>query len=247
MHHQPQPPKRAFPPRLGPSMLATALLMAATGLPAEPISYQQASLSAEARRDIDNDLMTATLFVEQSDQEPAKLADLINRRINDALQLGKNFNSVKLRTSGRNTYPLYNQKNQAEGWRSRAELELESRDFAAASELIGQLQATLQLSGVGFSVAADTRDKVQDELIAEAIAGFRRRADIIAQGFGLHSWKTVQVNIGANDRHPPMPMYKTARAAASFGAGQEEVAAPDLSAGSSQISVTVTGTVEMLP
>lgn len=245
MHHQPPRRNRAFPPRLGPGMLAAALLMAATGLPAEPINYQQASLGAEARRDIDNDLMTATLFVEQSDKDPAKLADLINRRINAALHLGKNFNSVKLRTAGRSTYPLYNQKNQAEGWRSRAELELESRDFAAASQLIGQLQATLQLSGVGFSVAADTRDKAQDELITEAIAGFRRRADIIAQGFGLKSWKTVQVSIGANDVNPPMPMYKTAMA--SFGARQEDVTTPDLSAGSSQISVSVTGTVEMLP
>jgi predicted secreted protein len=227
-------------------LLAAFLCISTSGALAEPINYQQVSLSAEARREIDNDLMTATLFIEQDDKDPARLADQINRKINEALALGKEFKTVKLRSSGRNTYPLYTAKNRADGWRSRADLSLESRDFAAASKLIGQLQSQLQLSGVGFSVSSEARDKAQNELITEAISAFRVRADIIAQGFGMKSWRVIQTQIGANDMNP-MPMYKGAMVASRMDAMQVEVATPDMSGGSSSVSVTVSGTVEMLP
>lgn len=227
-------------------LLAVVLWLPASGALAESINYQQVSLSAEARRDIDNDLMTATLFIEQSDQDPARLADQINRKINEALAIGKDFKTVKLRSSGRNTYPLYTQKNRADGWRSRADLSLESRDFTAASKLIGQLQSHLQLSGVSFAVSPEARDKAQNELVAEAITAFRSRADIITKSFGMKSWKVVQTHIGASDMRP-MPMYKSSMAVSRMDAMQAEVAAPDMSAGASSVSVTVSGTMEMLP
>jgi predicted secreted protein len=227
-------------------LVAAFLCISTSGALAEPINYRHVSLSAEARREINNDLMTATLFIEQNNQDPARLADQINRKINEALAIGKEFKTVKLRSSGRNTYPLYTAKNRADGWRSRADLSLESRDFAAASKLIGQLQSQLQLSGVSFSVSSEARDKTQNELITEAISAFRARVDIIAQGFGMKSWKIVQTQIGANDMRP-MPMYKTAMAASRMDAMQAEVATPDMSSGSSSVSVTVSGTIEMLP
>lgn len=235
-----------FPTATLIGLLAAVLWIPTSGALAESINYQQVSLNAEARRDIDNDLITATLFIEQSDQDPVRLADQINRKINEALALGKGFKTVKLRSAGRNTYPLYPQKNRAGGWRSRADLSLESRDFAAASKLIGQLQSQLQLSGVSFSVSSEARDKAQNELITEAITAFRARADIVTKNFGMKSWKIVQTQIGANDMRP-MPMYKTAMAVSRMDTMQAEVATPDMSSGSSSVSVTVSGTVKMLP
>ena len=96
-------------------LLAAFLCISTSGALAEPINYRHVSLSAEARREINNDLMTATLFIEQNDQDPARLADQINRKINEALAIGKEFKTVKLRSSGRNTYPLYTAKNRADG------------------------------------------------------------------------------------------------------------------------------------
>ena len=95
-------------------LLAAFLCISTSSALAEPINYQQVSLNAEARREINNDLMTATLFIEQDDKDPARLADQINRKINEALALGKEFKTVKLRSSGRNTDPLYTAKNRAD-------------------------------------------------------------------------------------------------------------------------------------
>lgn len=229
-------------------LLAIALLIAAwmpvDNARAEALNYRQVALSAEASREIDNDLLTATLFVEQSDQDPARLADQVNRKLNAALALGKNYKTVTLRSGNRATYPLY-VKNRPDGWRTRAELVLESRDFVAAGKLIGELQSQLQLTGVHFAVSAEARAKAQDELIGEAIAAFRARADLSAKGFGATSWKLVQTSIGTDDLQPP-PMYKGMLAAARMDSAGE-VATPEMAAGASRLRVVVSGSIELQP
>lgn len=204
---------------------------------------QQLSLSADAQREIDNDLMTASLYIEVSDKDPVRLADRINLVINEAIKRSKSFPAVKIRNTGNSTQPLYDQKNRLDGWRARAEIELESRDFAVTGKLIGQLQNTLQLASVRFGVAPETRDTAQNALIAEAVAAFRKRADAATQAFGLKNWKVQQSSINTGDNRPPMPMYKTM--AMERGGMADAVAAPELSGGSSQISVNISGTVVM--
>lgn len=229
-------------------LFVIALLIAAwapvDGARAESLNYRQVALSAEASREIDNDQLTATLFVEQSDQDPARLADQVNRKLNAALALGKDYKTVTLRSGSRATYPLY-VKNKPDGWRTRAELVLESRDFVAAGKLIGQLQSQLQLTGVRFAVSPEARAKAQNELIGEAIAAFRARADLAAKGFGATSWKLVQTSIGTDDLQPP-PMYKGMLAVARMDA-TAEVAAPEMAAGASRLRVVVSGSVELQP
>jgi predicted secreted protein len=231
------------------SFLFIIALLIATLVPvdrarAEPLNYHQVALNAEASREIDNDLLTATLFVEQSDQDPARLADQVNRKLNAALALGKNYKTVTLRSGNRVTYPLY-VKNRSDGWRTRAELVLESRDFVAAGKLIGELQGQLQLTGVHFAVSSEARAKAQNELIGEAIAAFRTRADLAAKGFGATSWKLVQTSIGTDDLQP-MPMYKGMLAAARMDAAGE-VATPEMAAGASRLRVVVSGSIELQP
>ena len=67
-------------------------------------------------------------------------------------------------------------KNRLDGWRGRAELKVESKDFKAAGELISLLQSKLQLSNLNFSVAPETRRELENQLITEAVAAFRQRA-----------------------------------------------------------------------
>lgn len=214
------------------------------GARAETLNYRQVALSAEVAREVDNDLLTATLFVEQSDQDPARLADQVNRKLNAALALGKDYKTVTLRNGSRATYPLY-VKNKPDGWRTRAELVLESRDFIAAGKLIGALQSQLQLTGVHFAVSPEARAEAQNELIGEAIAAFRARADLAAKGFGASAWKLIQTSIGTDDPQPP-PMYKGMLAAARMDA-TAEVAAPEMAAGASRLRVVVSGSIELQP
>ena len=132
--------------------LIAALLAAFVALPAaaqrapgeESTRYNTVELQAESQREVANDLLTATLYTELNDMDAAKLAALLNTRANEALAAAKEYKTVRTRSGGNQTFPVYDRNQRLTGWRGRAEIRIESRDFQAASALIGQLQANMQ-------------------------------------------------------------------------------------------------------
>ena len=110
-----------------------------------PPRYNTVELQAEAQREVQNDLLNASLFVELNDPSPAALANAINKSVNDALRIAKDYKGVRVRSGNNQTFPVYAKGNVLQGWRGRAEIRIESKDFEAASGLIGKLQAGMQL------------------------------------------------------------------------------------------------------
>ncbi len=220
--------------------LSTALLMSCVSS-AWAMDYNLINLDAEATKTIQNDLGFATLFVEISDADPARLAERVSATLSGALKQAKAVSSVKVETGGQQSYPVYNAKNRLEAWRARAELRLEGRDFAALSSLVGKLQASMQLDGLNFSVSPSARKSTTDELIAEALAAFRSRSELVAKSLGGKSYKVVSINIGQGGGRP-MPVYKAMRA--EVAAAPAMMDAP-LEAGQSQLQVTVSGTIQV--
>jgi len=202
-------------------------------------SFNLVSLQAQASREVSNDLMLAVLAVEMEDRDPAKLADSVNRAVQEALASAKEFKSVKVQSGTYRTYPVYD-KNNFSHWRARHELRLESRDFAAATKLIGKLQGALQLAGMEFKVAPDSRRKVENELITEAIAAFNQRAEIVRTSLKAGSYKLKEMNIVTS-----APGMHQAFAASSAMRTAEAFAAPAVEAGSSEVSVNVSGTIKL--
>jgi len=228
------------------TLLACAAVLGAAPLWAQtaPQRYNVVELQAEAQREVPNDLMVALLFVEETNANPAVLAAAINRSVAEALKIAREFASVKVRTGNNQTSPVYAPRsNQLQGWRARAELRLESRDFAAGSALIGKLQASMQLGGVSFSVSPEARKAVENELIAEAIAAFRGRAEIAQKALGGRSFKVQRINLGSGLAGPPPRLMMQARGAAD--AAVSAAAAPPAEGGASTLSVNVSGAVEV--
>jgi predicted secreted protein len=135
---------------------------------------------------------------------------------------------------------VYSKGNTLQGWRGRAEIRVESRDFEAASALIGKLQAAMQLASLNFSIAPDSRKAVEDELMVEAIKAFKARAEVAKGALGGRDYRIVRVGI-ASGYSGPQPRFAAARAAPS-----PEVAAPSFEAGTSQVTVTASGAVEIV-
>ena len=105
------------------------------------LNYNIANVQADATRQVSNDEMHATLFVEKSHKQPAELSAQISQLMNQATALGKKFPTVQLKTGSQTTYPIYDNDNQKlKEWRGRAEVQIESKDFKAASQLISELQ-----------------------------------------------------------------------------------------------------------
>ena len=203
----------------------------------EPLRYNVVDLQAEAQRDIQNDVMTAGLYVEQSGENPARVSNSVNKIVNEALRVAGDVKNVKARTDGYQTYPVYDKNKRLEAWRVRSEIRIESKDFTALSNLIGKLQSTMQLSSLGFTVSPEARRQAENELIAEAISNFRERAGIVKQSLNGRGYKLRKMSINTSGFHP-RPMLARAMAA-------QEVAAPNVEGGTSQVTVNVNGTIEV--
>ena len=90
---------------------------------AEPVQprYNTVELQADAQREVQNDLLNASVFNELNDENPAVLANAINRSVNEALRIAKEFKTVRVRSGGNQTTPVYTKGNVLQGWRGRAE------------------------------------------------------------------------------------------------------------------------------
>ena len=205
-------------------------------------AYNLVELQAEAQRELPNDTLNASLYVELNDADPAALADKVNKITNESLRAARRFDRVRLTSGNNHTYPVYDKGRVLQGWRARAELKLESKDFAAASRLIGELQAKLQLANTSFSVSPEARRLATDELIAEAIAAFRARAEVVRASLAGRGYKIRRLNLGTGYR-VPAPRFAAARA---LSAAAPAVAAPEFESGVSTVTVTASGTIEVL-
>lgn len=225
-------------------MIRNIVMITALALPAMPmkawagevVRSNLVTVQTQAVRHVPNDIARAFLAVEAEDQDPARLADTVNRAMAWALDAAKQAREVRVETGGYSTQPVYT-KNVLSHWRAAQELRLESRDVEALTRLIAKLQSRLQLKWMDFRVSPEQRRKVENELITEALGAFKERVGVARAGLGFKGYDIVDVNIntGGNEIRPMQAM----RAMAA------EVGAPALEAGTSEITVVVSGTVRM--
>jgi predicted secreted protein len=202
--------------------------------------YNLAEFQAEASREVQNDLLNATLYVELNDANAAALANAINGRVNEALRIAKEYKSVRVRSGDNRTYPVYSKGNVLQGWRGRGEIRIEAKDFEAASALIGKLQASMQLANISFTVSPETRRAVEDQLTVEAVGAFKARAEVLRGALGGKGYKLVRLSMAGGYQPGPRP-FAMARAPAA-----EAVTAPDLEGGVSRIQIIANGAVEII-
>ena len=224
--------------RLSAACLA-ALAVAASA--AEEVRFNQVELRAEASREVPNDLMSARLSVEAHDSSPAEVSAALNRATAEAVISAAAFDAVKSQTGQIFTYPVYDRQQRLVGWRGRAEVRVESKDFKALAQLAAKLQPTMQLGGIAFSISPELRRKVENELINEAVQAFRARAVIAQQALGGHSYRIRRIALDTGASSPPRPFV--ARAAPGMAAAEAPV--PVFEGGESHVQVTAVGLIEV--
>jgi predicted secreted protein len=194
----------------------------------------------ESAREVENDWANAVIGVTHEDTDPAKLADRINRDVQWGLDLAKAERAVQVRTGGYRTRPISDPKqNKLRRWRGGQDLVIEGRDAKALSSLLGRLQEKLQLQSLAFSVSPERRREVEGEIIDEALAAFRARADRVRAKLGARSYELVNLQIGTgSSRPPPMPMR-------AMGVMAEAATAPALEGGTSKVTAHIQATIEL--
>jgi predicted secreted protein len=201
----------------------------------------RATFNVEATREIANDWATARLSVSAEGKDPAVVANEVNTQMAAALKTAKRASGVTVESGAYVTHPVYD-SNRIVRWRAQQEIRLESEDVDKLSELIGKLQSDrVALSGIDFSVKRETREKMEDELVEEALAAFRARAALIAKGMSARDWSLVEMNVG-QQRGGREQRFGGAQMRTS---SLSEAAPPSFEAGTSDLQVNVSGTVEL--
>lgn len=202
--------------------------------------YDRIQLSAQASAAANNDTLIAVLIAQRQGSNVSKLADEVNQLVARAISRSKQVRGIEVQTLGYQTAPVYEQQHQT-GWRVTQSLQLTSRNVRALSKLLGDLQGTLMLQGVGYQVSQAQRNKLEATLISKAITEFQHRAKIITHQLGRKRYRLVkmQINTGGAVRTPlRIQRYAAAEATPAAPAAIE--------AGKQRITVTASGTIELV-
>lgn len=227
-------------PRFAPLVFFALTLFPAAAIAAdEAPRYNRIHFQVERSRPVDNDRMHAVLSLTAEDDNAARLADHINRNMDWAIKTARAKPGIEVRSGGYRTHPVYD-KNKIRRWRATQELMLEGADFAGLGGLIGQLQERLQVNAINFSVSPARRAAVEDELIAQALTAFKQRAELVRKQFATKGWRLVNLSINAGGGQP-VPMMR----GLAMEAMASSVAPPAVEAGTSILSLSVDGAIEL--
>jgi predicted secreted protein len=201
--------------------------------------YNRVQLQAQQTESVGNDTMHVSLNSSGEADDPATLAARINESMAWALEIAKRYEGITVATGGYRTYPVY-KDNALRGWRGEQSLELEGRDSRDISRLVGELQDKLQVSAMSFSVSHEKRTEVENRLIGQALDAFKARAAIVVSNLRASGYRIVDISIGTASQRPPVPYLVGAMAAPMKAESRVAV-----ESGESDISVSISGTVEL--
>jgi len=239
---------------IGKAMLTVLLATGSAAFAQAPIANLQPPpatgtlllMSGAAEMELANDEAVAHFFYEAQDPDLAKAQSLVNQRVGDGTAaLKKADPQAQIETAGYSSYPVYSgpSNRTLAGWRVRQGVSLRTGNLVALPKTVAAAQSTLSLGGIDFRLAKATRDKVDAQLIAQAIANMNARIAAAAQALGVPAQRIrlEELDFGGRESGPrPMAM-------ARMSASADTVPTPTFEAGVSTERLTVNGKARLLP
>lgn len=225
------------------TLIIPCVLLPITGFAHEEVLFDQYTLQSSAEGEVVNDLMMVHLQVQHEDRDASVLAEKVNADMAWALDELKEFTQVDTDTRNYSTYPKYEQ-NRVVGWRSSQTLVIQGTEFEELKNALQILQGKLQIQRMQFQPQDETRKQVEDELIQQALANFKHRAQIVQQSMSAAGYRVMQININTGGDRPGrvrMEAQSTNIAAMSRSVDS----APAVDAGQSKITVSISGQIQL--
>jgi predicted secreted protein len=202
----------------------------------------QLSVSATAYRDVVQDRITVTLYAERESPQPAAGQAQVSELLGPVIARLKARDGLEVRTSGYRTDPVW-QQSRIVGWRTRGSIQVSAPPSEDFNRLIGELAATLNVESVTSWLSREAQLAVERELIAEAVAAFRAKADTASRALGFTDYtvRDVSIDTPGSVSPEPMPRAMMSRAVSADAAPVPLPAAE----GKTTVTVTVSGRVAL--
>ncbi|MGB6008492.1 SIMPL domain-containing protein [Castellaniella sp.] len=202
----------------------------------------QATLSAQASEEVQQDTVVVTLAAEVTGASQTQVSDQLNGRLDAVMKQAKGHDGIEARSGNYRIWPMTDRDGRISEWRGHAEILLESRDFPAASKLAAQLADRMPIAGMSFSVSRERQAAEERKLMLQAVKAFQDRAQALTQALGFSAYRLYNVDLGGEGDVPAAPMPRMMMSAMAA----DKVAAP-IEGGRQTLSVSVQGTIVLLP
>jgi predicted secreted protein len=218
----------------------TAAPAKADGSPGRARSPQM-TLQANASDQVKQDTVVITISanVEAADQSTA--GKKLSAALDDLMKRAKDAAGVEVRTGGYSVWPNNNDKGKLVNWRGQGSIVLQSKDFAAASDLAGKLGDKSAITNIGFTLSPAARDAAERKLLKQAAQAFRERALAASSAFGFSGYRIEKIELGGSGG-VVAPAPRMFSAMAKGGAAQASADVP-LEPDNVTVSVDVNGTI----
>lgn len=205
--------------------------------------YNRISFSVNAKQEVANDEIQATLTKTTQAKTVAEIAKNLNKTTNDALIIAKKYPNVAVKTSYHDTYPRYGTNHLITGFTGLVSIEIKSQDLTEASQLIAELQSLMALENLSFHVSSNANDAIKKQLILDAVKHFQEEAAVISQAFGAKDYKIVSVKLGDDNNYHTRTLAPMMAMAKDASIGIEN---PKFESGKTTIGYDVSGTIELI-
>ena len=210
-------------------------------LPPLPAGATRLMLSETARQDVAQDRVKISLRAEFRATTPDEVQRHVNTLMVKALGQTKAYDKIKVSTG---SYQVYQRSpKELERWQGSQTLTLDSDDVTQALELAGKLQKSgLLMSGMNFYLSADKQATYVDGLLKTALQKLQARAETVGQTLGKPKVELIDVNYNSSQPMQPMMMR-----ASMMMMEKADMGAPAGQQGEAPVTLTVQGTVYLLP
>ena len=222
---------------------ALALAAAQTARAETPPPQGVLSLTASASVEVTKDLLAVTFSTTKEGADANAVQAQLKQALDAALAEAKKAarpGQLDVQTGAFSLFPRYASKGGITGWQGTAEIIVDGRDMAAIGQLSGRI-TTMTVARVAYRLSREASQKVEGEVVAEAIAKYRAKAGEYAKQFGYAGYSIREVNVTTTEpAQAPTPMYR-AQATATAQQGDALSVEP----GKAQVNANVSGTVQM--
>jgi predicted secreted protein len=204
-------------------------------------------MTGSAEIELPNDEAVANFYYEAQDADLTRAQALVNQRVADGTAALKRADpKAHIETSGYGSFPVYSSGSNRSivGWRVRQGVTLKTDNLAALPKTVAAAQSTLSVGGIDFRLSRSARERVDAQLIQQAIANLNARVAAAAQALGVPASRVrmEEVNFGGREGGP-IPVGVARMATMSSDA----VPPPNFESGRSAERLIASGKARLLP
>lgn len=200
-------------------------------------------ISATEQREVDQDLLIATLRIESENEDNKFVQNTVNTAMAKALEEAGKYEDVKAITRSYNVHQYDRNGGKRDMpanmiWKAQQSVELKSKNAEQLLELAGKIQeAGFVMGGLNYVLSPEKAAQIQDEMLEEALGKLQNRAERAAKALGKTKAELKEINTNGN--YVPQPRVMHARMEMAAMGAADSMAAPVASPGETTITMNV--------